>query len=207
MAYKNIMKYMPLLRSYLSSVDNEYRVFFVTLTLKNRSYYSPQEIRAYYQKLALQYKRADKFKAGLYVIETKQEGRGWHTHIHAIWLSKKVSKSKLSQRWLKITGDSYIVDFQEAQSIYHLKKYLLSYVSKKMQFNTKEDADTFLAVSKHQKLLQTHGDRYGFFVSVFKYLCPECSSDNWFYDRDLYGLEPVQSYLSSSTSNKLLAWT
>ena len=38
----------------------------------------------------------------------------WHPHIHAVWLcEEKPDAYKISQEWLAITGDSYIVDVTE----------------------------------------------------------------------------------------------
>lgn len=48
---------------------------------------------------------------GSYEFKRGKNSGQWHPHLHMIWLShEKPTAAKLSQEWLGITGDSYIVD-------------------------------------------------------------------------------------------------
>lgn len=52
-----------------------------------------------------------KAQGGVYTLELTNKGKGWHPHCHMIVLaSSQPSQSDLSAEWLRITGDSMIVD-------------------------------------------------------------------------------------------------
>lgn len=48
---------------------------------------------------------------GSYEFKRGKNSGEWHPHVHMVWLShEKPDRAKLSQEWLAITGDSFIVD-------------------------------------------------------------------------------------------------
>lgn len=52
-----------------------------------------------------------KAQGAVYTLELTNKGKGWHPHCHMIVLaSSQPSQSDLSVEWLRITGDSMIVD-------------------------------------------------------------------------------------------------
>ena len=52
-----------------------------------------------------------KAQGAVYTLELTNKGKGWHPHCHMIVLaSSQPSQSDLSAEWLRITGDSMIVD-------------------------------------------------------------------------------------------------
>ena len=52
-----------------------------------------------------------KAQGAVYTLELTNKGNGWHPHCHMIVLaSSQPSQSDLSAEWLRITGDSMIVD-------------------------------------------------------------------------------------------------
>jgi len=178
-----MLKYTPLLRKYLSLCNYSIRIRFITLTLKNQIRYDPSEIRRYFTLLRRRFGKSVML-SGLYALETTNSGHGWNTHIHAVIVSTYITKQSLMSNWLDISG-SWKVDIQEARSIYGLKSYLLGYVTKKIEFSKKEYADEFLESSKHQKLIQTFGSCYNFFVGGYKMVCPDCCGTDWITEYDL----------------------
>lgn len=101
--------------------------YMVTLTVKNgddleeRYNHLAQSVtkitrnrtRALTSKTSRHVSEFAKIKAAVGSYEFTNKGNGWHPHVHIIALipdGVTLDQSKLSQEWLKITGDSYIVD-------------------------------------------------------------------------------------------------
>lgn len=205
-AFKSCKKYMPLLQLlYKQAQQCRRSLKFITLTLKNRDLLDFREIRHYLTLLRRQCPQY--FHSGLYVLETKQDGHGWHTHIHVVCDSDYVIWSELRDRWHTITGDSYITKPERVRSVYGAKCYITGYLSKKHSFYSEQDAETFMSASKGQKLIQTFGSKYGFFVNKSPFVCPVCGS-RWFSEWDIIGLEPdfYVHHSSASINHSLEEW-
>lgn len=103
------------------------RAFFVTVTIRDKPDLSEafQHLRNAMRRMMKQrsnalrgQKKVEFAKAlgGVHSIEVKRgKGSGlWHPHAHMIWLCENEPDSaKLSEEWLALTGDSYIVDIRE----------------------------------------------------------------------------------------------
>lgn len=113
------------LRVYLARVQQlmrenpTYRAYMVTLTVKNgddlaeRFKHLADSLRAYHKRRhgARQIGEIRKAKAAVWSYEFTNRGKGWHPHVHAVWLCEdEPDAHKLSNEWHGITGDSYIVD-------------------------------------------------------------------------------------------------
>lgn len=69
---------------------------------------------------------------GVSIIETKV-GRGsgdWHCHFHVIVESKFIPQARLSAEWLRITGDSHIVDIRPVGARIGAVSYITKYITK-----------------------------------------------------------------------------
>ncbi|HEY3620780.1 MAG TPA: protein rep [Candidatus Sulfotelmatobacter sp.] len=68
-------------------------------------------------------------KGGAAMIEIKrsQDGRCWHPHLHIIVEGKYIPQSVLSQKWLVVTGDSWVVDVRKVESREHAARYVSKY--------------------------------------------------------------------------------
>jgi len=52
-----------------------------------------------------------KARSAVWSYEFTNKGKGWHPHVHAIWLCHEAPDPyALSSEWRALTGDSYIVD-------------------------------------------------------------------------------------------------
>lgn len=104
------------------------RAYFVTVTIKNTESLEQgyTHLRNAMKRMMEQRRNAMKglrspiefCKAvgGVHSIEFKRGADSglWHPHAHMIWLCETAPEpSKLSQEWLSLTGDSYIVDVRE----------------------------------------------------------------------------------------------
>lgn len=113
------------LRVYLARVaalmasDALLRPYMVTLTVRNgpdlaeRFKHLSGSLRAYHKRRKGKGQRGEvlKAKSAVWSYEFTNKGKGWHPHIHAVWLCHTAPDPfKLSEEWHQLTGDSYIVD-------------------------------------------------------------------------------------------------
>lgn len=103
----------------LRSADAGLKAYMVTLTVKNgddlqeRFLHLAHSLRAYHKRRKGKGQTGEvrKARSAVWSYEFTQRGRGWHPHVHAVWLCHQAPDSfKLSQEWQSLTGDSYIVD-------------------------------------------------------------------------------------------------
>lgn len=75
---------------------------------------------------------AEHVTGGVYVVQvTRNEHRGeWHVHLHMVIDGDYWPQALLSRLWLKITGDSKIVDIRAVHDRRQVAKYLADYVAK-----------------------------------------------------------------------------
>jgi len=114
--YKEIKAKNPLLVPYM-----------VTLTVKNGDDLNERynhlvssvkkitrnRTRALTSKTSRHVSEFAKIKGAVGSYEFTNKGRGWHPHVHIIALvdpSNLLNQQSISDEWLKLTGDSYIVD-------------------------------------------------------------------------------------------------
>ena len=103
----------------------------LTLTLRNVSILSPETVahlRHCMKKLWKFY--GPRIRGGIYAIEAVNTGRGWHVHAHALIDADYLDQAELSRIWLRITGDSQIVDIRQAFSPQGALTYILKYLAK-----------------------------------------------------------------------------
>lgn len=104
--------------AHLKEQDNALQPFLVTLTVKNGPDLD-ERFSHLVKSLRLMHKfrhlnrghEVRKASSAVWSYEFTNTGKGWHPHVHAVWLChQKPDPFKLSQEWKSITGDSYIVD-------------------------------------------------------------------------------------------------
>lgn len=105
----------------IKAENPDLKAYLVTLTVKdgedleerfNHLYRSVQKLHKTRSGKG-QHSEACKADGAVWSYEFKRgkNSNEWHPHVHAVWLSKEAPDSKqLSKEWLKITGDSFIVD-------------------------------------------------------------------------------------------------
>jgi plasmid rolling circle replication initiator protein Rep len=103
---------------------------FVTLTVKNGddlkerfnhlkdSFKTLQTARRKWLKRGNGHNELCKAHGIVFAYEITNNGKGWHPHLHMILLVDDwIDKDKLSEQWLSITGDSFIVDVRRVKPI------------------------------------------------------------------------------------------
>lgn len=112
-AGRSLRRYVGRIESALSA-DPELRAYLIGLTVKNGDDLAERKRHLKASLLRLRKVRNGEFRkavGGVYSIETTNRGKGWHPHVHAIWLCRTPpDKYQLSREWQEITGDSMIVD-------------------------------------------------------------------------------------------------
>ena len=101
---------------------------FMTLTVKNGddlkerfnhlkdSFKTLQSRRRDWLKKGRGYNELCKAHGIVFAYEITNNGKGWHPHLHMILLVDDwIDKDKLSDEWLSITGDSFIVDVRRVK--------------------------------------------------------------------------------------------
>lgn len=106
---------------------------FFTLTLKNKktladTEYNINRINECFNKLNLALRKKAAFK-NLEYFRVTEIGKDGMVHLHGIW-NKYVPSAMLSNMWLQITGDSYIVKPQRVKTKGDALRYLFKYLSK-----------------------------------------------------------------------------
>ena len=110
----------------LGLLNRSYRLKFVTLTIKNVSdvsmgYAKLRRCFGVLMRRAVWYKssygRGDKLKGwnvrggcGNFETTNRMLGKGYHVHLHLLLECDFIPQKELSDLWLKITGDSKVVD-------------------------------------------------------------------------------------------------
>jgi hypothetical protein len=103
----------------LMAADALLRPYMVTLTVKNgpdleeRFKHLAGNLRAYHKRRKGQRQKGEvlKAKSAVWSYEFTNKGKGWHPHVHAVWLCyTPPDPFKLSEEWRQLTGDSFIVD-------------------------------------------------------------------------------------------------
>lgn len=108
---------------------------FVTFTIKNTGLNAKQGIDKLYRAFAM-IRRSRLWQAcvtgGVAFCELKQGSRGgtWHPHIHCVVEGKWLPQKALRKLWLRITGDSYIVDVRRGKDAKHAGYYCVKYTTK-----------------------------------------------------------------------------
>lgn len=90
------------------------------------------DLYAHFRKLRSQLYRARLLVGGIAFTEISRNERtsDWHPHLHVICEGKYIAKRQLRDMWLKITGDSFIVDIRLIRSPSEAAAYVLKYAAK-----------------------------------------------------------------------------
>lgn len=142
---------------------------FVTLTLntKNRPLHDElKRLIASFRKLRASGVMHGCFRRGASFIEVKWSRRAkqWHPHIHILVQGRYIPQKVLSDTWLKITGDSRIVDVRMVRNSRIAERYITKYVTKGIDHTVWTEPrllDEAILALKGRRLCTTFGDLRG----------------------------------------------
>ncbi len=108
---------------------------FITLTQRSTDFPLRERLDKLYADFARLRKvlhRHEKITGGIAFLEItrNQVSNQWHPHLHVIASGKFIPQSWLRDRWLEITGDSYIVDVRLIRDKREAALYVTKYASK-----------------------------------------------------------------------------
>jgi len=116
---------------------------------------------------------------GMATLEVKwdPDTAEWHPHLHCIIEGDPMQKSRIADAWLRITGDSYVVDIKALNSSKDTAYYLSKYVSKgcnDAMWLNQNAAEEFVLAMKGRRTCMTFGTWRG-----FKLLKKPSDDRNW----------------------------
>jgi hypothetical protein len=97
---------------------------------------------------------------GFYGIEVtyNSETKTWHVHVHMVADTPYIPQDKLSDEWLDITGNSFVVDIREIKDPEKASKEVAKYIVKPGNFlKNPKLIDEFLNAVKGARLVSTFG--------------------------------------------------
>jgi len=149
------------------------RTRFLTLTLKHRQ----EEVSKTVARLLQSFKELRRSRlwkravdGGIGFVEVKVSD-GWHVHLHALITGNFLDYKELRKLWLKITGDSFVIDIRTVKDQKEVIYYVAKYASKSLDRSTMFHRSRFLELVrglKGKRLLLTFGDWRGWRVESDK---------------------------------------
>lgn len=154
---------------------HKFAMLTVTLNMSKGRLLSSDRLRDFNKKVRklinTLYPKVD----GCGALAVLEIGKRFNIHAHILVYGPYVSQREISARWLKITGDSYIVDIRALHNQKQATSYLLKYIAKPPEFGKLEHYAIFLKALKGVRRLHRYGILYGFRVGKKKsLLCPYC---------------------------------
>ena len=118
----------------------------LTLTLKSREIPLADLLRILNESWAVlrrEMKREHGLLGGVAFLEItlNPTSRLWHPHLHVIFEGQWTPKAWIRERWLAITGDSFIVDVKPIADSNHAAGYVAKYASKTLSASVLNDPE------------------------------------------------------------------
>lgn len=160
--------------------DKSFR--FVTLTLLHSITPLNEQIARLYScwrrlRQTPLWKKSQQGGAAMLEVKWNPKSRKWHPHLHIVAEGGYLNSRELSQAWLKITGDSMIVDIRRLDKTKDVAFYVAKYVTKGTNREVWEDdnaAIEWVTSTKGVRTCATFGNWRG-----FKLLAKPKDSGGW----------------------------
>lgn len=150
----------------------------VVLTGRNTAAPEPQRYGRAFAKLRRQ--QPFRWARGCRTVETTNEGRGWHVHIHALVDTRWIDAGELARRWGRLLNQEFaIVKVKDARLLDYLAE-LAKYACKPAQMAAwpAREAALFVRACRGVRLFSTFGDLRGFKPPAEpQRCCPDCGSN------------------------------
>ena len=157
-------------RNLKSRIENNTRPTFRFITLTQKKSDQPLE-----QQIAKLYANFKKLRStrlwkstqigGAFILEVKRNGDHWHAHLHVIAEGNFIRVHELSDQWLAVTGESFVVDVRIINSATGAAHYVTKYLAKSADaevWNNDAAADEWITASKSVRSCATYGTWRGF---------------------------------------------
>lgn len=142
---------------------------FITLTTRHSHAPLADQITRLYSNFVLLRRRTfwkNAVDGGAAFLEVKRGERDglWHPHLHVIATGNWMEQKKLSDEWLAVTGDSYVVHIDAIGNAEARARYVTKYVTKPADsslFAHPESLDEIICAMKGRRLCTTFGSWRG----------------------------------------------
>lgn len=154
----------------------------VVLTSRNVRTLEPRRTSDAFVRLRRQ--RPFQWRNGCRSLETTNEGRGWHVHIHALIDVRWIDPGELSRRWGRLMGQDYaIVCVKDARLDTYLAE-LAKYAAKPTQVAAWPPDELRQFVEAHEKVrvFSTFGSARGLPQPRLPHLCEHCGGESWEFE-------------------------
>ncbi len=158
----------------ISAENPELKPYLVTITVKNgfdlgeRFHHLKKSLQVLHKhrrdfldsSTRRTFTEAAKAAAGVWSYEVTNKGKGWHPHLHAIWLcAQKPSQTALKHEWEAITKDSHQVDVRAFKAAQEPSQGFLEVFKYAVKFSGLSLADNWSAFKelKGKRLLDSFG--------------------------------------------------
>lgn len=151
-------------------ISNLRNVRFVTLTLRHNALCLTDQLNRLYKCFGDLRRRKwwqSLVKGGCAMVEiTLGRDKRWHPHLHLIVEGRYMAQSELSAEWLRVTGDSSIVDIRAIRDdgADYVARYVTKYVCKPMSDSVLADPDKLaemIEALRGRRLCLTYGSWRG----------------------------------------------
>lgn len=149
----------------------------VTFTKKTEPDYIPErsdaeKLFSHFRKLINEFWPKSKGCGSFAVLEI---GENNNLHIHALVYGHFVLQKLLSKRWLRLTGDSQIVDIRSARNQRQCLSYILKYLTKQSKKSDPQALTNYLNLVIGLRRIRTYGVLYNFPLAFSEGCpCPLC---------------------------------
>ena len=187
-------KYLPVLRAALKWERPCNSLKLLTLTKRNQG--RPHDCEALREESKQFFAHVRKLinkvfakTAGCGALAVLEVSKDFTVHCHVLVYGPYVPQRTLSDLWLEITGDSYVVDIRQVKgSVLRALGYILKYIQKPCQFEAPSDYALYLGALSGVRRVHTYGCFYNFKVEEEEKpptVCPFCGGGLQF-DRNFY---------------------
>lgn len=170
---------------------------FITLTTRGTD--QPLAVRlnklyADFRRLRALLHSRKKISGGVAFLEISRNPitKQWHPHLHIIAAGTFIPQAWLRDRWLEITGDSYIVDVRLIRDRSEAAQYITKYAAKTLSAKVWNDHNALceaITALSGRRAFNVFGDWTGFSLSK-----PPSDDVEWIYHETLATL--IQNYRS-----------
>ena len=145
----------------LMANKRHYTFKFLTLTIRNTRELSDESIKNLFKNARKLMREFFDKRMGAGALAVLEVGKNLNLHLHLLIYGPFVLQGRLSDRWAKITGGSFIVDIRMAKGKPKgILNYVMKYISKPCSFEDPGHYAEYLAALKGVRKVHTFGIFY-----------------------------------------------
>lgn len=141
------------------------RTRLITLTLKHRDVGLRSQLDWLYKcfrrlRATRIWRRTQTGGAAILEVTYNADTQMWHPHLHILSVGTYIDQRALSIEWLRITGDSSIVDVRWVRNPTHAARYVTKYITKSVSSNVyrvDRALDEAILALKGRRMALTYG--------------------------------------------------